>query len=121
MTTTCESRLIPVDGPVIDKLIAQFPYYAKATIPGGMYKGNPDDIDTFGVKATFVSSSKVDEDVIYQVVKAVFENFDAFKTLHFVFATRDKKAMVKDGLTAPIHAGAIKYYKEAGLLDKKAE
>jgi TRAP transporter TAXI family solute receptor len=121
VTTTCESRLIPVNGPVIEKLIEQFPYYAKATIPGGMYKGNPDDIDTFGVKATFVSSSKVGEDVIYQVVKAVFENFDAFKTLPFVFATLDKPAMVSDGLTAPIHAGAMKYYKEAGLLGKAAE
>ena len=116
VTTTCESRLIPVDGKVIEELIAAKPYYAKAIIPGDMYKGNPDDIATFGVKATFVSSSKVESDVIYQIVKAVFENFDAFKTLHFVFAGLEKEKMVTDGLTAPLHDGALRYYKEAGLI-----
>lgn len=116
VTTTCESLLVPVTGPAIDKLVAKYPYYAKATIPGGMYQGNPKDIETFGVKATFVSSSTVDEDVIYQVVRAVFENFDAFKTLHFVFATLDKDKMVEDGLTAPLHEGAARYYREAGLI-----
>lgn len=118
VTTTCDSRLIPVDGPVIEKLIETRPYYAKAVIPGDMYKGNPQDVETFGVKATFVTSSKVDRDVIYQVVKAVFENFDAFKTLHFVFAGLEKEQMVHDGLTAPLHDGARQYYEEAGLLKK---
>ncbi|MCI5049459.1 MAG: TAXI family TRAP transporter solute-binding subunit [Rickettsiales bacterium] len=116
VTTTCETRLINVDGAEIEKLIKENPYYAPAIIPGGMYTGNPDDIATFGVKATFVSSADVDEDVIYQIVKAVFANFDSFKTLHFVFASLDKTQMVSDGLTAPLHKGAEKYYKEAGLL-----
>jgi hypothetical protein len=81
-----------------------------------MYRGNPDDVTTFGVGATFVSSTDVPEDVIYHVVKAVFENFDTFKKLHPAFGVLKKEEMIKDGLSAPLHKGAIKYYKEAGLM-----
>jgi TRAP transporter TAXI family solute receptor len=115
-TTSCDSVLVNVTGPQIDDLIAANPYYRKATIPAGMYRGTDEDIKTFGVGATFVTSAKVPEDVIYTVVKAVFENFDDFKKLHPAFANLKKEEMVKDGLSAPLHDGAIKYYKEAGLL-----
>ncbi len=115
-TTTCDSVLVTVAGPVIDKLIADNDYYRAATIPGGMYKGNPDDTKTFGVGATFVTSAKVPENVVYAVVKAVFENFDTFKKLHPAFANLKKEEMIKDGLSAPLHKGALKYYKEAGLI-----
>jgi len=115
-TTSCESVLIPVTGPEIDALISKNAYYAKATIPGGMYTGTDADVSTFGVAATFVSSTDTDEDTIYQVVKAVFENFKLFKKLHPAFNFLDKKKMTVDGLSAPLHDGAIKYYKEAGLL-----
>ncbi|NOX15895.1 MAG: TAXI family TRAP transporter solute-binding subunit [Epsilonproteobacteria bacterium] len=115
-TTTCDARLISVTGPVIDKLIKNNSYYSKAIIPGGMYRGNPNDITTFGVRATFVTSSKVPENVIYDVVKAVFENFDTFKKLHPAFAHLTKAKMIKLGLSAPLHRGAIKYYKEVGLI-----
>ena len=115
-TTTCDSVLINVDGPVIDKLVKDNPYYKYTTVPGGMYRGNPDDIKTFGVAATFVTSSKVSEKVIYAVVKSVFENFDTFKKLHPAFANLKKKDMIHNGNSAPLHRGAIKYYKEAGLM-----
>ena len=115
-TTTVDAKLIPVDGEAIQGLIDENPYYAKATIPGGMYNGNPDDVDTFGVKATFVSSASVDEELVYQVVKSVFENFDRFKRLHPAFESLTKEEMVADGLSAPLHPGAERYYKEAGLL-----
>ncbi|MDX2479454.1 MAG: TAXI family TRAP transporter solute-binding subunit, partial [Desulfuromusa sp.] len=84
--------------------------------PGGMYRGTPEDTKTFGVGATFVSSTNVPEDVIYNVVKAVFENFDDFKKLHPAFANLKPAEMIKDGLSAPLHAGAVKYYKEAGMM-----
>ena len=103
-------------GPAIDKLIKDNSYYRKATIPGGMYRGNDVDTKTFGVGATFVSSSKVPDDVIYNVVKAVFENFDEFKKLHPAFVVLKQEEMIKDGLSAPLHDGAVKYYKEAGLM-----
>jgi uncharacterized protein len=114
--STVEANLVPVEGEAIDKLIADNPFYAKASVPGGMYAGSPDDTNTFGVKATFVTSEDVPEDVIYQVVKAVFDNFDRFKGLHPAFATLKEEEMIADGLSAPLHDGAAKYYKERGWL-----
>ncbi len=115
-TTTCDAVLVNVTGPEIDKLVAERDYYRTATIPAGMYRGNNEDTTTFGVGATFVSSTDVPEDVIYHVVKAVFDNFDDFKRLHPAFENLKKEEMIKDGLSAPLHPGAIKYYKEVGLL-----
>ncbi|MDH3475020.1 MAG: TAXI family TRAP transporter solute-binding subunit [Rhodospirillales bacterium] len=115
-TTSCASVLIPVTGPAIDKLVADNAYYRKAVIPGGMYMGTDADVETFGVGATFVSSTNTPDDVVYWVVKAVFDNFDEFKKLHPAFADLKKEEMIKDGLSAPLHPGAEKYYKEAGLM-----
>ncbi len=115
-TTACDSVLVNVTGPAIDKLIEENNYYRTAVIPGGMYRGNEQDTTTFGVGATFVSSAKVPENVIYVVVKSVFENFDEFTQLHPAFGILKKEEMVKDGLSAPLHDGAAKYYKEAGLV-----
>ncbi|MES9868097.1 MAG: TAXI family TRAP transporter solute-binding subunit [Sedimenticola sp.] len=115
-TTSCDTVLVPVTGAAIDKLVAENDYYRTATIPGGMYRGNANDTQTFGVGATFVSSTNSSADTVYQVVKAVFENFDNFRKLHPAFANLKKAEMVKDGLSAPLHDGAAKYYKEAGLM-----
>jgi TRAP transporter TAXI family solute receptor len=115
-TTSCEAKIIPVEGAEIDKLVADNPYYSAATIPGGMYTGTDADVNTFGVKATFVSSTKTDVETIYQVVKAVFDNFDRFKGLHPAFANLKAEDMVSAGTSAPIHDGAAKYFKEAGLM-----
>jgi TRAP transporter TAXI family solute receptor len=115
-TTTVDSRLIPVTGPEVDKLVDSNPYYSKAVIPGGMYAGTDQDVETFGVKATFVSSAAVPEEIVYAVTSAVFENFEEFKKLHPAFANLDKEAMVSEALSAPLHPGAEKYYKEAGLM-----
>lgn len=115
-TTSCDSVLVPVTGPKIDELVSKNSYFTKAVIPGGMYKGSDQATDTFGVAATFVSSTNTDEEIIYQVVKAVFENFTLFKKLHPAFGTLDPKNMVKDGMTAPLHDGAARYFKEKGLL-----
>jgi TRAP transporter TAXI family solute receptor len=115
-TTTCGAKLIPLTGPTIDKLVADYPYYAKATIPGGMYSANPQPTETYGVMATLVTSAKVADDVVYRLVKATFDNFDEFKRLHPAFANLEPANMVKDGLAAPLHPGAMKYYKENGWL-----
>lgn len=115
-TTTCGAKLVNVTGPGVDKLIAQYPYFAPASIPGGMYANNPDPVKTFGVVATLVTSAKVPADVVYQLVKAVFENFDDFKKLHPAFAHLDPKDMIKNGLSAPLHEGAVRYYKEKGWM-----
>ena len=101
----------------VDKLIAKNPYYAKSFIPIAMYDGaqNDKDIPTFGVKATLVTSAKVPDEVVYAITKEVFENFDEFKSLHPAYANLTKESML-EGLSAPIHPGALKYYKEAGLI-----
>ena len=115
-TTSCDANLVNVTGPVIDRLVANNSYYRTATIPAGMYRGNDQETQTFGVGATFVSSTKVPKETVYQVVKAVFENFDDFRKLHPAFTNLKKEQMVKDGLSAPLHGGAAQYYKEVGLL-----
>ena len=115
-TTACGARLVPLTGPAEDALIKAHPYYAKATIPGGMYANNPNPTPTYGVLATMMTSAKVPDQVVYDLVKAVFENFDEFKKLHPAFANLDPRHMVKDGLSAPLHPGAIKYYKEKGWM-----
>ena len=115
-TTTCDTVLVNVAGEAVRTLIAENSFYGPATVPGGMYNGNPEDVSTFGVAATFVTSANVDEDIVYALVKAVFENFDEFKRLHPAFAVLTKEGMVRNALSAPLHAGAERYYREAGLL-----
>ncbi|MEX5576265.1 TAXI family TRAP transporter solute-binding subunit [Pseudophaeobacter sp. A-200-2] len=116
-TTACDSVLVTVDGEAVDKLVADNSFYRTATIPGGMYRGSDEDTKTFGVGATFVTSTDVSEDAVYAVVKSVFENFDAFKKLHPAFANLKPEEMIKDGLSAPLHDGAAKYYKEMGWIE----
>jgi uncharacterized protein len=91
-------------------------FYRKTIIPGKMYRGNPLDTKTFGIGASLIASSTLDNETVYQVVKSVFENFDEFKSLHPAFRQLKKTEMIKDGLATPLHDGAIRYYKEAGLM-----
>lgn len=116
-TSTVEANLVSVEGPEIDKLVEENPYYAKATIPGGMYAGTDEDTNTFGVKATFVTSADVPDEVVYEVVKTVFDNFDRFKGLHPAFENLEPEDMVAEGNSAPLHPGAEKYYKEQGWIE----
>lgn len=113
---TCGAKLVALTGPAIDKVVAGAPYYAKVAIPGGLYTGNPNPTPTYGVMATLVTSAKVSDATVYALVKAVFDNFDDFKKLHPAFAHLDPKEMIKNGLSAPLHPGAIKFYKEKGWM-----
>jgi uncharacterized protein len=115
-TTICGAKLVSLTGPAVDKLVKERPYYAIATIPGGMYPNNPNPTTTYGVQATIVSSAKVPADVVYVVVKTVFENLDEFKKLHPALANLKAEDMVKNGLSAPLHEGAARYYKEKGWI-----
>ncbi len=115
-TTTCDTVLVPVTGAAIDKLIADNPFYRSAVIKGGLYKGTSADTKTFGVGATIVTSAKVPEKAVYTVAKTIMQNIDDFKKLHPAFANLNTKEMVKDGLSAPLHDGAAKAYKELGLI-----
>lgn len=117
VSTTCDARLVDVTGPEIEALIAENSYYRVATIPGGMYRGTDEETTTFGVGATFVSSAAVSEEIVYTVVKAVFDNFSDFTGLHPAFANLTEEAMISDGLSAPLHDGAVRYYRERNWVE----
>ncbi len=108
-------HMVPITG--VDQLLAKYPYYAKAMVPMKFYPGasNEGDVETFGVKATFVTSAKVSDEVVYAITKEIFDNFEAFKKLHPAYGVLTKKNML-EGMSAPIHPGAMKYFKEAGLM-----
>ena len=114
--TSCDVELISVTGAPIDRLVADNSFYRVATVPGGMYAGSPNDTSTFGVGATVITSADVPEKVVYTVVKAVFDNFADFKKLHPAFRNLKEEEMIFDGLSAPLHPGAAKYYKERGWM-----
>ena len=108
-------HFVPITG--LDKLLAKYPYYAKAYIPIKFYPSatNKEDVPTFGVKATFVTSAKTPDNIVYAIVKEVFDNFETFKKLHPAYSVLTKQNML-EGLTAPLHPGALKYFKEVGLI-----
>ncbi|AZM97088.1 TAXI family TRAP transporter solute-binding subunit [Vreelandella venusta] len=116
-TTTVDSRLVPLNDETVQGIVDEFPYYSMSVIPGGLYKGNDEDVETFGVAATFVTTAETDDDIIYQTVKAVFDNFDRFKRLHPAFENLDPQDMVTSGLSAPLHEGAARYYREQGWIE----
>ena len=115
-TTGCRARLVRVAGPPIDRLLASHPYYTATLIPGGMYAGNPEDVPTIGTLAVLVTSSDQSDELAYAVVKAVFENFADFRRLHPALAKLKIEDMVPSQAVMPIHRGALRYYREAGLL-----
>ncbi|MEZ5581537.1 MAG: TAXI family TRAP transporter solute-binding subunit [Candidatus Competibacteraceae bacterium] len=116
-TTVCDSVLVPVTGPAIDELVQSHTYYAHAIIPGGLYRGNAEAVPTFGVKATLVTSTRVPEETVYQVVKAVLDNFDEFRSLHPALAQLDKQLMIQEGNSAPLHPSTGRYFLNNGLID----
>lgn len=115
-TSTCEVKILDLTASGMDKVLAANKAYAAANIPGGMYPNNPDEIASWGPKATFVTSANTSDDVVYALVSAIFENFDDFKKLHPAFARLTPEEMIKDGLSAELHPGAVKYYKEKGWM-----
>lgn len=115
-TTTVDAVLVPVTGADIDKLLAEKSYYTKAEIPGGLYKGNDAPTPSIGGKAVLSTSAKTDPEVVYQLVKSVFDNLERFQRLHPAFQGLKAEDMIKVGLSAPLHEGAARYYKERGWL-----
>jgi len=112
----CDAHIVEVAGRQIDFLVTRYPFYVRMEVPGGLYAGNPNDVGTFGVVATLVTSATIDADTIYAMTKALFENLDSFRRLHPSLSHLIPERMIKDGLTAPLHEGAIRYYRERGWL-----
>ena len=114
-SSTCESHIVPVEGPEVDAFVEKHNFFPRATVPGGLYKGTDNNVPTFGPKASLLTSSDLPDEVAYQVVKAVFENLDEFKKLHPVLENITPEEMLQ-GNTAPFHPGAVRYFKEVGLM-----
>ena len=114
-STFCNVVLVEVTGPAVDRLVESKYYTIATTIPGGTYRGTPNDTKTFGSVATIVSSLHVPHDLIYTATKAVFENFEEFKKLHGAFGNLTKEKMVNEGIQMPMHNGTKKYIQEVGL------
>jgi uncharacterized protein len=115
-TTDCRASLVRVAGQPIDRLLATHPYYNASIIPGGMYAGNPSDVPTIGTRAVLVVSSNQPDDLVYAMVKAVFDNFTVFRQLHPALSTLEMREMVPSASVIPIHPGALNYYHETGLI-----
>jgi hypothetical protein len=113
-----EAGIIPISGPAIDQLISDKKFYTKAIVPAerlyATHIGSV-EIETFGVLATLCTSAGVPEDVVYILTREVFENLGAFRRQHPALAELTKEGMLR-GLSAPLHPGAVKYYREAGLM-----
>lgn len=114
-TFACRARFVPLDQEFAHTLIDRYPYYVAAEVPGGLYPNNPDPVPTIGVRAIVVASSDTSDDVVYQITKTVFEHLAELRTLHLAFAGATAEDMLDQCVFAPVHAGAARYYREAGL------
>ncbi len=113
--TTCKSHVVNVTGPEVEAFMKKYPFYPPAEIPGGMYTGTDQTVKTFGPRACLLASSDLPEETAYQIVKSVFSNLDEFKKLHPALETLTAEEMLT-GNTAPFHPGAMRYFKEVGLM-----
>lgn len=114
LCTTNNAFLVPIDGDVASKLMADCPFYTTYTIPAGTYNGQTEDVTTVTVKATLIVSAKASDDDVYNLTKAIFDNVDA------IAAENGKGAELSienatSGMTAPFHPGAAKYFAEKGV------
>lgn len=116
-TTNCAARLVPIAGGAVDALVGSDPALVATSIPGGLYAGAPAPVDTFGVSATLVTRDSEPEDTIYTMVSSIFADLDTLRGLDPVLASLEPQAMVRDGLTAPLHPGAARYYRERGWVE----
>ena len=111
----CESEIVPVAGPMIDMLLSTLPYYKRGVIAAGAY-GLKADVPTFGVRATLVTSAKLNDQVAYTVARNLIGNIDELRAAHPALASLDRAQMAREALTAPLHPGAERAYREAGLI-----
>ena len=112
--TGCRTQVVPVTGPQIDALLVKHPHYIRTVVPAGVYKGTPTEQATIGMMTSVVVSADMPDDVAYAITRAVFENFDDFRKMHAALAPLTKEQALR-GMAVPVHPGALRYFKEAGL------
>ncbi|AMD02158.1 TAXI family TRAP transporter solute-binding subunit [Halomonas chromatireducens] len=114
----CNAAVVGVEGDFVASLVDEAPYYSLAEIPAGLYYDDQPEVQTFGVRATVVASEATDPDQVYTLVAAVFDNFERFTDFHPAYAILEPERMIKDGLSAPLHEGALRYYRERGWIEE---
>jgi uncharacterized protein len=114
---SCGVKLVPISGPDVERLIRREPFFVEAVIPGGLYRGIGQDTPTLGARCVLLTTAAVPETTVYELVKAVFEHFEDFRLLHPVLAGLTPANLVPHELAAPLHPGAERYFREAGLLN----
>jgi uncharacterized protein len=116
VTHSCDGVLVEIAGPNIDRMLFDQPEYEASVIPGGFYEHNPSDVDSFGVRAAIVTTRNLSENTAYEITNAVFENFEAFRRLHPAFGSLQISDMIQRNGDVPMHAGALRYYRERGWI-----
>lgn len=115
-TSKCGATLVDLDGEALEKLVEDNSYYGLVTIPRGTYPSMDVPVRTFGLYATLVTREDTPPEIVYEVTRSIFESLDQLRSMHRAFAGLDPKRMVRDGLTAPLHIGAQRYFLERGLI-----
>lgn len=116
-TSTCPSEVLNWYDDTIARMIEEYPYFGVSVIPEGIYEGQDGQVETWGIPATIVASADADEEAIYHIVKAVFDNFQDFKAQSSLYVGVTREGAVKNGKSVPYHPGAERYFKEVGLID----
>lgn len=116
VSSSCQARLLPLSDHTTAELIAQHPYYTKASIPAGLYAGQDQDIDSMAIWATLLTTASTSDEAVYQLLQGVFDHFDDYRRLHPAFAKLDPQAMAQASPGIPLHPGAARYYRERGWL-----
>ena len=114
LATSNAINVLEIDDEHAEKLIADYPFYTKFNVPGGAYKGVDSDVQTVAVVATYIVSNDLDEKIVYEMTKALFENADEIAAAHPKGAELNPEYSVS-GISIPMHPGALKYYKEIGV------
>ena len=113
-TGACGAVFVEVSGPAVERLIAEWPFYAPARIPARAYGGAAEAVPTYGTRATLVTTGSVPADVVYEVVKAALARLEELTAQHAALAGLDARQMIAAGNSAPFHEGALRYYRERG-------
>jgi hypothetical protein len=110
-----ETVMVPIDDAHADLLIKKFPFYAKGKIPAGIYKGIDTGVPTVSVWTMLAARAELEEDIVYQMTKAIFENTKTMSAAHAVGKqVKLENALV--GMPIPLHMGAEKFYREKGMV-----
>lgn len=114
LCTTNSAYLVPIDGAIAEKLMETCPFYTEHVIPVGTYAGQEADVKTVTVKATLIVSADADEEEVYKITAAIFDNIDAI-TAENAKGSELSIENATSGMTVPFHKGAAKYFAQKGV------